>query len=251
MKNMVMRVAVVTGLVCFVSAQTLPPDPAWVFQWGDNHYGLLFEDAALSPAVKAVIRDDVQLILSYNSLANATFQNLHPSDPAYGTYDGRMALAGEMSAPDFSLCLYRIASGTNWFAVDAELGSNYIAKIALTNLQHTAVSKLAGFVQTLQNMTPENTTVLEFKQKWWNPVEETIYVPQESDDASVIRYIAMYSGLRYFQPSILSIGNVTCGGKSWLRGKIWTQSKQDPADTLQMDIVWGDGKWRFIPLDDF
>ena len=230
--------------------QTPPDDWSWTFQWGNQHYGLLFEDVGLTPDIKAAIKDDVQGVLSYNPVTSATFNVLSPKDSRYGAYTGRMTLSDAMVPFGFPLALYKVIGGMNYFAVDVAAGSSYAAKIALTNQQNMAISGLSNFLFSVQNMTTGNTTVAEFQQKWWHPIKESVYVPREPDPDSVVGYIAKFGGLYYAYPSILSFETVSDGGKSWFGCKIWTWQKNGARDALEMDIVYGGGEWRFVPFVD-
>ena len=240
----------VAGVILSACAQSGGADLSWTFQWGNQCYGLLFEDDGLTPDIKAAIRDDVQGVLSYNPMTNATFNVLSPKDSQYGAYDGRMTLSNAMLPSGFPLSLYKTVGGINYFDVDINDGSNYMAKVALTNQQNMAISGLSNFLFSAQNMTTGNTTVSEFQQKWWHPLKESVYVPREPDTDSVMRYIAMFGGLYYAYPSILSFETVSDSGKSWFGCKIWTWKKTGAPDALEMDIVYGGGEWRFVPFVD-
>lgn len=248
MKRLIL--SMVAGAIGNAYAQSGSPDLSWTFQWGNQCYGLLFEDDGLTPDIKAAIRDDVQGGLSYNPVTNATFKVLSPGDSQYGAYDGRMTLSNAMLPSGFPLSLYKAVGGMNYFAVAIVAGSNYVAKIALTNQQNVAISGLSNFLFSVQNMTTGNTTVAEFQQKWWHPLKESVYVPREPDPDSVLGYIAMFGGLYYAYPSILSFETVSDSGKSWFGSKIWTWRKNGARDALEMDVVYGGGEWRFVPFVD-
>jgi hypothetical protein len=236
--------------VQFAWGKNPAPELSWTFQWGSSRYGLLFENTSLAAEVKTAIRDDVQNILSYNPHAGATFHTLSAGDSGYGVYAGWMTLSDGMVPNDFPLFFYKMFSGTNYFVVGSVSGANYITQIALTNQQCAAINSLSNFLYTVQNMTTNNTTVAGFKQKWWNPLKEDVYDPQEPD-APLVKYIATYGEMYYFYPSILSFENVTCEGQSWFGCKVWIKRKTDATDVLQMDLVFGGGEWRFVPLSAF
>jgi hypothetical protein len=237
-----------TGL--FANAQNPPFDLSWTFQCDNARYGLLFESANLTADVKTSIRDDVQNVFSCNSSAGATFHALSAGEPKYGIYTGWMSFSEGKIPNGFPLFFYKVFNGTNYFIVDAVSSDDYATKIALTNQQCIAINSLSNFLYTVQNMTTNSTTVASFKQKWWNPLKEDVYDPQEPD-AAIVKYISMYGELHYFYPSILSFENVTYEGKSWFGCKVWTSKKGNLKPYLQLDLVFGGGEWRFVPLSAF
>jgi len=235
-------------LVLDTHAQAPSPNLSWTFPWGNTWYGLLFEDSELTDGVKTAIRDDVQGVLSYNPQTNATFSALSPEDLDFGRYDGHITFSNSMLPSGFPLFHYKAFNGTNYFAVTIENGSNYVAKVAFTNQYKVEISGLSNFLHTAQNMATTNTTIAEFQQKWWNPIEEKVPMPENVSADSLRKYITDLGGLYYYYPSILAIETVTYEGKSWLGCKVWTQKKGSLTGYLEMDLVYGGGCWRFVPF---
>ena len=223
---------------------------AWTFQWETNTYGLLFEDTNLTALVKTVIRDDVQGILAHNPATNAFFHSLGASDPQYGVYSGRMTLDDATTPSAFPLSLYKAFGGTNYFVMAISSSSNYLAMIALTNQQQSAISGLSNFLATAQNMTSSNTTVQAFQQKWWHPLQERVYTPEDVDASSIAKHINAFGGLYYYYPSILSFEIRTENGITWFGCKVWTRNKSDLKKYLKLDLVYGGDQWRFVPFAD-
>lgn len=200
--------------------------------------------------VKVAIRDDVQEILAYNPTTNAVFRSLTASDPQYGVYAGRMTLDDATTPSDFPLSLYKVFGGTNYFAIEISSSSNYIAKISLTNQQQAAISGLSNFLSTAQNMTPSNTTIQAFQLKWWHPLQERIYTPEDVEADSIAKHIDVFGGLYYYYPSMLSFEFKSENGKTWLGCKVWTRKKNNLKKYLKLDLVYGGEQWRFVPFAD-
>ncbi len=247
MKN---QLAIILLLVSASTSYSQVPDLSWTFQWETNTYGLLFEDTNLTAMVKGAIRDDVQGVLAYNPTTNAFFHSLTASDPQYNIYAGRMTLDDAATHSEFPLSLYKVLGGTNYFAVTISSSSNYTAKIVLTNQQQVAISGLSNFLVTAQNMTTSNTTIQAFQQKWWHPLQERIYTPEDVDADAIAKHINAFGGLYYYYPSVLSFEFRSENGKTWFGCKVWTRNKSDLKKHLELDLVYGGDQWRFVPLAD-
>ena len=244
------QLAIILFLFSASVSHAQAPDLSWTFRWETNTHGLLFEDTNLTAMVKVAMRDDVQGVLAYNSTTNAVFHSLTASDPQYGVYSGRMTLDDATTPSDFPLSLYKVLGGTNYFAVAISSSSNYMAKIALTNQQQFAISGLSNFLVTAQNMTSSNTTIQAFQQKWWHPLQERIYTPEDVDADTITKHIDAFGGLYYYYPSVLSFEFRSENGKTWLGCKVWTRKKGDLKKHLELDLVYGGDQWRFVPLSD-
>ena len=244
------QLAFISLLVSASVSYSQLPDLSWTFQWETNSYGLLFEDTNLTALVKASIRDDVQGVLAYNPATNAFFHSMTASDPQYGVYAGRMTLDDATMPSDFPLSLYKVFGGTNYFAVAISSSSNYTAKIALTNQQQVAISGLSNFLFTVENMTSSNTTIQAFQQKWWHPLQERIYTPEDVDADSIAKHIDAFGCLYYYYPSVLSFEFRSENGKTWLGCKVWTRKKSDLKKHLKLDLVYGGDQWRFVAFAD-
>jgi hypothetical protein len=223
------------------------PDLSWKFQWGTNTCGLLFENTNLTVGVKAAIRDDVQTAYYAIPPSNAVYRAYQSGEEEYGKFLGHMYIQGAYTCPrDLSGWSYAVYGGTNFFFVEADVCSNYLAKIALTNQYDVAIGSLSNFLVAAETMTIANTSTNAFLQKFWHYNSNRI--PDISDDPAFkfLDYVQEWGSVYYINPSILQFEYGSLEGLICLHAEIKTVNKTEPDKRSNVYVVYKDAQWRFL-----
>lgn len=241
-----LSIGCVLAFVLSAMSQSVP-DLSWTFQWGTNTFGLLFENTNLTVGVKAAIRDDVQTVYNVTPPSNAVYRAYQPGEDEYGKFLGHMYMQGAYTCPrELSGWSYAAYGGTNFFFVEADVCSNYLAKIALTNQYDVATGSLSNFLTVAQNMTTNNTTTNLFLQKFWLLEQNRVPVPSDDHEMTYPNYIQAWGAKYYFYPSVLQFNYGNLEGLVVLHAKIHAVKKTDPSGRSEVYVVYKDDQWRFL-----
>lgn len=238
-------------------AQTPTVDLSWSFQWGEERFGLLFEDTNLTTSAKAAIRDDIQLVYSYNPSTNVTYRVYQNGDSKFGQYTGKMCLSGRWVCPQrLNSWDYKIYGGTNYFCVTPEDSARYLLKIALTNQFYTQVVGLSNFLYTVKTMTTNNITQTTFAQMFW--IHDSGRCAQVADMGSsenINANIQFWASGTYYLSSLLQYWDETEGAYASFGCTVNvyypSTSWRNERDTNPEKLIYKDGQWRFVlrPVD--
>lgn len=219
------------------------------FQWGTNHIGVVFEETNLTDSVKSVIQDDFAYVLSYNVSSNAVFETLPVGDLYYGKYTGRMVLDMEALPDKFPKKYYNAHLGTNYFVVTYEDSTNYLAQIALTNQQNTAISGLSNFVYTVNYATTNSLSRSALAAMYWKMSEDRVLTSNDMSEITYLRVlrpdVGVFQRYTYYAPSILDIALSDYGNKTWLVGMLRMRTKED-GQPAEQPCLYREGLWRLV-----
>lgn len=224
---------------------------SWIFPWGTNYYGLLFNGTNTNPSVKAAIRDDVAVTLSFNAPSNAIFNLLEANNKYYGTFDGQLIISNKIVPDNFPLRYYNTINSTNYFVISEMSVSNYLEQIALTNQCHSEMQSLTNFLLTVNQIATNTFSPSALASLYWSIKDDravTLDGDLNGDVASCLNRIENMTHENYFFLSILDVTNEELFGKTWLTVGLRIRQKSNPSQIIgDRPVVYRNGQWRFIP----
>jgi hypothetical protein len=233
--------------ILFLSAQDL----SWTFQWDNVTHGLLFEDTNLTVSAKAAIRDDIQLILSYNPSSNVIYYVFPSTSSYYGQFTGRMTIEhNRLTPPDFSFSLYDVYGGTNYFMINEKMCINYLAKIALTNQYVMAMNNCSNFLYMLSTVTTNNMSHAEYLETAWSISSDRMPTLADIDEREYRNGIKIWQNFSVGSLiSVLDFSQEPSYGKNWFIWKMRFKAKDDAVVVTQW-AAFINGRWRFITTSE-